>query len=492
MAMIPLQAKVKTFFKFCRSYRSKFIILFLIISSNLLVPINVSTTTKDNPTISSSCCIGIRGNIDGDSFDQIDIADLVFFVNYSFNEGPPPPCIEEADVDGNSMLDISDIVYLVNYMFSDGTAPANCQFITWERTYGGIGIDEGQSVCETYDGGYVVTGRTRSYGEGDYDVYLIKTDENGTIVWEKTFGGTEYDEGSSVCETTDSCYIICGYTNSFGAGSSDLYIIKTDRYGNLIWEKTFGGVDIDEGNQIREISDGNYIVAGRTRSFGAGNYDVYLVKTDPNGNLIWEKTFGGVNEDAGQSFLETSDGQYIITGYTRPGYYYDVYLLKIDNNGTFVWDNTYGGTKDEFGITVNESFDNGYTITGHTRSFGDGSNLVYFIEVDSCGTIVWDTTYGGTGSDFGWTHCKTSDSAYVIIGGTNSFGAGLVDIYLIKINSIGAIEWEKTFGGVEDEKGYFVSEVSDGGLILTGFTKSYGAGLNDIYLIKTDSDGNVY
>ncbi|MBF0302921.1 MAG: hypothetical protein HQK73_07765, partial [Desulfamplus sp.] len=190
--------------------------------------------------------------------------------------------------------------------------------------------DYGNSVYPTSDGGFIVTGYTSSIGAGGNDVYLIKTDSNGNELWSKTFGGKNDDYGRSVYPTRDGGFIVTGYTSSIGAGESDVYLIKTDSNGNEIWSKTLGGKSSDYGNSVYPTSDGGFIITGNTSSIGAGSSDVYLIKTDSNGNELWSKTLGGKKYDYSYSVYPTSDGGFIITGYTFPD---NILLIKTDKYG---------------------------------------------------------------------------------------------------------------------------------------------------------------
>jgi hypothetical protein len=249
-----------------------------------------------------------------------------------------------------------------------------------------VDSEVGSSVQQTNDGGYIITGYTTSIGNGSADVYLIKTDGNGDSLWTKTFGGTGNDKGYSVQQTSDGGYIIAGETYSFGNGSDDVYLIKTDGNGDSLWTKTFGGTGEDGGYSVQQTTDGGYIITGGTTSFGNGGNDVYLIKTDGNGIEQWYKTFGGTAVASAASVQQTTDGGYIIIGAIITSGVPTAYLIKTDANGVEQWTKTFRFAS--IGESVQQTTDGGYIITGATASSENGYNDVYLIKTDGSGNIT--------------------------------------------------------------------------------------------------------
>jgi hypothetical protein len=271
-------------------------------------------------------------------------------------------------------------------------------------------------VQQTTDGGYIIGGWTEISDPVlplDSNVYLIKTDSNGNRLWKKTFGGGFFNCGRSVQQTTDGGYIIAG---DRGSG---IYLIKTDSDGNELWSKTFGGSSWESGYSVQQTTDGGYIIAGDTDSFGAGNHDVYLIKTDPDGNELWSKTFGGSSEDFGYSVQQTADGGYIIAGETGSfgAGYGDVYLIKTDSNGNELWSRAFGGSSWDYGRSVQQTADGGYIIAGETGSFGAGYGDVYLIYYKPQSGIEVRPAGGTMGSEIAVTGCGFGDRAGRVLVG---------------------------------------------------------------------------
>ena len=310
----------------------------------------------------------------------------------------------------------------------------------WNQTFGGDNKDYGNSVQQTIDGGYIITGEISSSGNGSSDVLLIKTDQQGQEEWIQTFGGSDYDIGNSIEQTYDGGYIITGSTRSYGNGSSDVLLIKTDQKGQEEWIQTFGGSDYDIGNSIEQTYDGGYIITGSTRSYGNGSDDILLIKTNSQGQEEWNQTFGGGYIDIGNSIKQTSDNGYIITGYTQSygNGSRDVWLIKTNSQGNEEWNQTFGGSYIDIGNSIQQTIDGGYIITGSRGT--DYYSDLWLIKTDYQGNEEWNQTFGGNDYDFGNSVQQTTDDGYIIIGHTKSYGNGGYDIFLIKTDSEGNTE----------------------------------------------------
>jgi hypothetical protein len=361
----------------------------------------------------------------------------------------------------------------------------------WSRLFGGEKASLGYAVRPTPDGGCIATGYTYSYGTGEDDLWLIKTDASGNKLWDKTFGGTEMDEGYSVEPTSDGGYIIAGATGGSAASDWDFWLVKTDSVGNKLWDKTFGGADDDFGFSVEPTSDGGYAVTGYTRSFGAGSSDIWLVKTDASGNELWNKTFGGTSDDVGYSVAQTADGGYVLTGYTKSlgSGGTELWLTRTDSSGNEIWEKAYGGAGIDVGWSVTLASDGGYVVVGSTSSYGAGEEDIWLVKVDADGDKLWDKTFGGSADDEAYSIKPTLDGGYIVGGYTESFGAGADDVWLLKIDASGNKLWDCTRGENDEDVARSVTPSSDGGYIVVGWTWPHFGSSEEVWLIKTGANG---
>ena len=314
------------------------------------------------------------------------------------------------------------------------------------------------------------------------------------IVWEKTFGGSQRDIGWSCQQTSDKGFVVGGLTSSFGAGEIDVYIIKTDNTGKEQWSKAIGSKKTDWVTSIKLTRDNGFIAVGSTSSFCSGRRSVYLIRLDSLGNVKWEKFYCREGDDRGLCVIVNKKNEYVICGErTIDGTgRQDVLLLKTDHEGHVIWERRFGGKDLEGGMNVIQTADNGYVIGGYTQPFGSGKKDILLIKTDSKGHQVWRKTFGGPGEEF--IHgtsgvIQSSDGGLVICGVTTSFGAGGADYYIIKTSRRGDTLWQKYFGGRNDEDPLSIIEVGAGDFVIAGYTKSYGSGDRDGYIIKINSRG---
>jgi len=368
---------------------------------------------------------------------------------------------------------------------SDGRA----QGLIWSSNYGGGYNEQGYSGCRLPDGGYVVLGSTYSFGDGDHDIYLLRLNSFGDTLWTRSYGGSDADYGHDIQPTNDSGFIIVGLTRSFGSGNGDVYLIKTDSCGNVTWARTFGGGEFDEGCSVRQTADGGFVVCGTTNSSGAGFADVYLLKTDAEGNLQWSKTFGGGSGESGSVVRRTLDGGYIMVGSTGSfgDGYSSIYVIRTDDSGDSLWTKTFGGLKADFGYSVETLPDGSFVFAGASSSFGLGYADAYVFKTDSDGSLLWEQVYGGSKDDRAYAVLPTSDGGYIMAGTTESFGSGKIDCYVVRTDPLGEVIWKSTYGG--DKSDFCRNIVTEpGSFCLIGHSYSFTSGGSDIYVVKADGE----
>lgn len=358
---------------------------------------------------------------------------------------------------------------------------------------GGIYDDECRQVIVLRNGGYVAVGSTASFGQGTTDVYIIKTDNNNICQWSETIGEAGIDRGYSVAETFDGGLVIAGYTNDYGALGYDVLLVKTDSMGTLQWVKTFGGSDWDFGYSVRQTADSGFVVCGESYSYSNGDADVLVLKTDEDGNLIWLKNVGGLLAESGYSVAVSRSGNIVAAGKTFSfgSGDSDAYLVALNSSGDTLWTKTYGDLSNEAAYGIDTTSDNGFVFAGVTDSLGLGDRDGYFVKVDSMGNKLWQQFIGGLGDGTSQSVAQRSNGEYIVAGTDNSYGAGGYGFYMTRTNSGGNWQAGPTFGGPGDEEGFSVAISPSGGAIFGGTTTSYGHGVKDVYLIKLNSDSIV-
>ena len=362
------------------------------------------------------------------------------------------------------------------------------------RTFGGTDYDYGYSIAATADGGYIVSGTTWNFGAGNADCFILRLDSQGVLQWARTYGGGDYDYAEDITPTSDGGYAIAGRMASF-AVNYDFILIKTNSVGAFQWASRFWGGNYEYLYSVTQTTDGGFALAGETTTYGAGAYDILVVKTDATGAFSWARTFGGLNYDrvnSEGSITRTADGGVAVTGCTENfgAGGFDVMAVKLSAAGNVEWVRTLGGPANERGYTIIQTTDAGFALTGYTASYGAGSADVLVVKMDSLGRAEWARAIGGDSSDYGYSLVQAPDGGYVIAGSTNSFGAGGGDFLAVRLSSSGDLEWARTFGGPSGDGAASITTATDGGYVLAGRTSSYGQGNGDIMVIKLDANGN--
>jgi hypothetical protein len=412
------------------------------------------------------------------------------------------------------------------------TTFAQVPAIQWQKCLGGTSQDGANSIQPTLDGGYIVVCQTPStdgdvigsYGGGD--AWVVKLSVTGNLLWQKCLGGTSYDEAKSIIPTSDGGYIITGFTNSNNEdvtgnhGVQDAWVIKLSATGNVIWQKCLGGTSYDYAESIIPTPDGGYIVAGSTQSSDldvTGNHglgDAWIIKLSATGTVIWQKCLGGTFFEEATSIQTTPDGGYIMAGHTNSingditGNHgaQDAWVVKLAATGALVWQKNLGGTGEDYAKSIQPTSDGGYIVAGLTNSNnGDvignhGGNDAWLVKLSASGVVIWQKCLGGISEDSAWSIQTTSDDGFIVVGGTSSingdvtgnYGSG--DAWVVKLDSTGAIIWQKCLGGTSYDNAKNIQLTSDGGFIFAGSTNSIDGdvtgnhGSSDVWVVKLGPD----
>lgn len=371
-----------------------------------------------------------------------------------------------------------------------GLAEVSAQ-VTWQSTYGGYSTDEGNSVLVNSDGNYLVVGSTGSFGAGNGDIYVLLLDPAGLKIWSRTLGGVGVDQGRKVVQASDGGYVIAGFTNSSGNGGYDGYVAKIDGDGALIWERTYGGEGWDLFYSVSNSPDGGFIAAGQTFSSGAGGGDAWTVKLGADGIVQWERTYGGSEEDFAHCVIAASDGGYMIAGATTVSDNQNAWLVKLDDAGNASWDAQVGGDSLDFANSVIQTTDGGYAAVGTTKSYGPDSEALNF-KVDALGMSSWTKHYVQGAGEEARDLVQNSNGGYVSVGYVDGLGSGGKDVYILFTDANGDFLSGVTNGGDQgegDEDAASIAIVPTGGFVFCGFTESFGYGIRDVYVVKTDTIG---
>ena len=292
----------------------------------------------------------------------------------------------------------------------------------WNKTYGGNSNDAAYAMCLASDGGVVMAGYTQSTTYGGTDYMVLKTDEDGNIDWQRHYGSTSNDYAYSVCQTSDGGYAVTGLTYGFGSSSCDIWTLKLNETGIVQWGKKYGGTGYDAGLHIIQTTDSGFIIAGNTQSFGASSYDQWILKLDDTGCMEWNITYGSTYDDRSYSLCQTSDGGYVISGFTNSYGMgdYDYWLIKLNSTGNITWQRAYGGDSLDMGVSASETSDQGLVVTGMSSSFGAGNDDIWVIVMGGDGGVTFDY---GSGANVTITNTVPTSPTSVTASDENGNGA---------------------------------------------------------------------
>lgn len=359
------------------------------------------------------------------------------------------------------------------------------QDVIWTKTYGYIGDDIAYSIRQTDDGNFIVVGRTDTLDANNRDVYLMKIDSQGDDLWTNIKGGELNDYAFDVTQASDGGYILAGATYSYGGDWERCLAIKTYTDGSSYWTRAFYGSDYMHcGYAAIEVDDGNFIIGGYGFTTSKG-YDFYIIKTNQLGNKVWEEYLGGSSSDIAYDLIDTDDGGCLAIGGTASfnsgeG---NCYVMKIDENGDTVWTGIYGGNSLDIAYSVDKVGDDGFIIAGETESYGAGGKDFYLIRIDNEGYEIWSKSYGGSGDEM--AQCvRYTGNGFIISGYSDSFGAGGKDMFLVRTDINGDTVWTATYGGANDDAGNAIALTENNEFIAAGYSQSSAGGDKDIYLVR--------
>lgn len=371
------------------------------------------------------------------------------------------------------------------------TPPTSAQAgLVWDRTFGGPASDWAYAMTGTRDGGLATAGRTESKGAGEEDIWIVRVDGDGNRLWDKTFGGTATDRGRAIKETRDGGFIAAGATESKGAGEFDAWILRLDKKGELIWDRHFGGPGTDWASGVVQTRDGGFAVAAYTTPAPGAPFLAWIIKLDADGKTLWERRFGGAATDWATDIAETTDGHLGISGYTesKGAGNADIWVLMLDEQGELLWEKTFGGPERDYASVLDATADGGLVVGGMTESTGAGGVDIRIMALAADGQVRWDETYGGARDDWVRGLIRTRDGRYAAAGYTTSKGAGLYDAWALRLDHNGELLWDQAFGGRKNEWARAMVEMPDGSLAMAGDNWSKGPGKSDVWVLRLSTD----
>jgi hypothetical protein len=368
-----------------------------------------------------------------------------------------------------------------------GVFVSNSQII-FEKTFGGSAGEKGVSALEKSEGGYIIAGQTDSLNSGGAGIIVLSTNENGTMLWSKSYSSTNNDFVTSIKACDNGGYIITGYSSTIN-NDYDAFLLRIDASGNKLWSKSYGGPADDKSMSVVQNSNMEFIMAGSTTSYGAGSSDVYIVATDSTGNLLWSKTYGGSNDDAANSIELSSDNNYFITGKTSSfGNNTDAYVILADGNGDKIWTKAIGNTNIDYASAGRYTSDGGFIFTGTSYSWGSQTGDIYVVKLDNLGNVSWTKVLGTYEADMGNSITESADGSYVVAGTTFTLGA-VGSAYMVKVSSTGSNQWARVYNNSStNSNSVFCTQ--DQGFLITGEISS-GNTDTDVYLVKTNESGKT-
>jgi len=385
-----------------------------------------------------------------------------------------------------------NLSYLIVLLLMTFPGPASSQ-ITFERNYGTTEDDIGRCVRQTSDGGYIISGYTKSSGASNYDAFVIRTDEWGDTLWTKTLGGPGYDVTYALTITSDNGYLVCGSYLEAGQPQSDIWLIRLNEDGDTLWTKHNYSTFSAAAYSVQLLSSGGFIVTG-TREDAAGNGHMFILETDASGNQLWTEDYPFWANSGGNAVVVTNDDGFLICGYIdtyNPTWNRNLGMVKINNQGDTVWTRQFGGQAMEMGWTACESASGGYLAAGYTTGYGNPSGDAYLVKTSDLGQLEWQQHFGKSGLDVIYDICNTDDLNYIATGISGEQGSEFQEAWLLKIDPSGDTIWTHSYGGLRKSYGYSVRQTSDAGYVFCGSTNASGNNIYDVMLVKTNPDGLI-